>query len=62
MDTHLTSPPVREAIARATGRDVRSLDIRRRPPLLHQTNHLYDVWAGEERLISTWLLRPISSR
>jgi hypothetical protein len=50
--THLESVPVREAVARATGRDVRSLTIRCRPPIAHQTNHLYDVWVDDQQLIA----------
>lgn len=52
MDTQQPSSGVREAIARATGRDAWSLAIRRRPPLAHQSNHLYDVWVDGQRLIA----------
>lgn len=44
--------PVCEAVnGRATGRDVQSLTIRCRPPIAHQTNHLYDVWVNDQQLI-----------
>jgi hypothetical protein len=52
MGTHLASPLGREAIARATGRDARLLVICYRPPISHQANRLYDVWADDERLIA----------
>jgi hypothetical protein len=43
---------VREAIARATGSDVRSLTVRRRTLMPHQANRLYDVWAADRHLIA----------
>jgi hypothetical protein len=59
MGADAASPAVREAIARATGFDTRSLTVRRRPPMPHQANRLYDVWAAEQHLIAKEYLSDV---
>jgi hypothetical protein len=39
-------------MSRATGLGLSSCRIEVRPPLAHQSNRLYDVWAGERHLIA----------
>jgi len=59
MGTDVASPVVREAITRATGFEVRSLTVRRRPPMPHQANRLYDVWAAGRHLIAKEFLSDV---
>ena len=45
-------------LSRATGLDAAALTVKERPPLAYQSNRLYDVWAGDRRLIAKEYLRP----
>jgi hypothetical protein len=39
-------------VARATGTPPSAVRVGLRPPIDHQSNRLYDVWAGGRRLVS----------
>jgi aminoglycoside phosphotransferase (APT) family kinase protein len=45
-------------VADATGTPPAGVRVAVRPPLDHQSNRLYDVWAGERRLVAKEFLRP----
>lgn len=45
-------------VAKTTNCSATAITISLRPPLDHQSNHLYDVWAGGRRLIIKEFLKP----
>jgi aminoglycoside phosphotransferase (APT) family kinase protein len=45
-------------VARATGTPPSAVRVGLRPPIDHQSNRLYDVWAGGRRLVAKEFLNP----
>ena len=43
--------PVQQVVAEVTGMVPAAINVAIRPPLLSQSNRLYDAWAGERHLI-----------
>jgi hypothetical protein len=51
-------PQLITVIRRASGLPVSQVQSMLRPPLDHQSNRLYDVWAGERHWIAKEFLKP----
>src|SRR6185436_10885782 len=50
--------PLADLVAKATGLNSNAIRLSLRPPLDHQSNRLYEAWAGDQHLILKEYLKP----